>query len=865
LLRETQTIDERKDKEMRIYWLLFCLMSNIAFGQMIYDGEKAKFSASSSWDQNGSKLSQMTISAYSKPKHLRAVLKNKDYWGAAAYVPANWKPYDFSKAESFSFYAKSDKPVSFIVQLFDETKAVSSAIVQAIDKRYKQVSIPVSAFDKIDKTKVTAIVFAVSQKLPATYTIDIDNIELSGTAEPTPEPTPTPEPPQPPPDGTTMKTGGKYVYDACGQKMILRGVNQMTCWTDWIGTPRDGMPMFSEIAKTGANAVRIVWIYTENTTVDELDRAITNAANYGMIPMIEIHNQTCNWSTDAMTEVLNWWTKPEVVALIKKHQKYLMVNFANEMGTGGTTAESFKAEYSRVISAMRVSGIHTPIVIDSSSCGQDESMIMQTAQSLVASDPDHNLVFSLHIYWTDQNIFRIVKAMTDANSLNIPMIIGEFANKSVDCSTPILYKDIIKQSEILQIGYFPWSWDHQNACVDHSMTKDANQSFDTLWGWALEVSVTDPYSIKNTSIKSNCFGSTPTPQPTPLPGTLAPMPVISRGIPAYASSGSALESNDSSYDTQWRSSGNPPVWIAYDLSKLPATINGSAMLGWYADNANHGLEWLSGDCYNCPGNYRIDGYPKIAGSSILPSANDTKWVSLVDVQNNYISRAHVLALKDYAWIRMYITSFHSALYNKDAAFNLDIHDASLGTNDSWIFLGDSITAMGLTHEQIGTKNLSQMINAALPNYFPLIIDGGTGGMSSDYGAKNIARWLKDFPGKYVALAYGTNDAGWGVSPDVFYSQYESMVKEVLAANKIPIIPTIPWLRTSAAERAQTLNLKLTILKSAYPQIIEGPDLWEYFKNNQSLISADNIHPTEAGYIALREQWAKAMLANVYRK
>ena len=62
---------------MRIYWLLFCLMSNIAFGQMIYDGEKAKFSASSSWDQNGSKLSQMTISAYSKPKHLRAVLKNK--------------------------------------------------------------------------------------------------------------------------------------------------------------------------------------------------------------------------------------------------------------------------------------------------------------------------------------------------------------------------------------------------------------------------------------------------------------------------------------------------------------------------------------------------------------------------------------------------------------------------------------------------------------------------------------------------------------------------------------------------------------------------------------------------------------------
>jgi mannan endo-1,4-beta-mannosidase len=130
-------------------------------------------------------------------------------------------------------------------------------------------------------------------------------------------------------------------------------------------------------------------------------------------------------------------------------------------------------------------------------------MIMAVAKDLIAADPDHNLVFSLHIYWMDQNAARITKAITDSVALNIPMIIGEFAHKAVDCTTPILYKEIIKQSQSNQIGYLPWSWDKENGCAEHSMTKD--NMFSSLWGWALEVAITDPNSIKNTSVQSQCF------------------------------------------------------------------------------------------------------------------------------------------------------------------------------------------------------------------------------------------------------------------------------------------------------------------------------------------------------------------------
>src|SRR5690606_24248087 len=46
---------------------------------------------------------------------------------------------------------------------------------------------------------------------------------------------------------------GAKLFDRCGEEVVLRGVNKMSVWTDRQGND------FSEIAKTGANSVRIVW------------------------------------------------------------------------------------------------------------------------------------------------------------------------------------------------------------------------------------------------------------------------------------------------------------------------------------------------------------------------------------------------------------------------------------------------------------------------------------------------------------------------------------------------------------------------------------------------------------------------------
>ena len=69
-----------------------------------------------------------------------------------------------------------------------------------------------------------------------------------------------------------FRVEGRFVYDKYGEKVILVGVNKMIIWMDI-----DGLPSFPEIAKTGANCVRIVW--TSDGTAEQLDTAIYGRAS----------------------------------------------------------------------------------------------------------------------------------------------------------------------------------------------------------------------------------------------------------------------------------------------------------------------------------------------------------------------------------------------------------------------------------------------------------------------------------------------------------------------------------------------------------------------------------------------------------
>jgi hypothetical protein len=362
-----------------------------------------------------------------------------------------------------------------------------------------------------------------------------------------------------------------------------------------------------------------------------------------------------------------------------------------------------------------------------------------------------------------------------------------------------------------------------------------------------------------------------------IPSPLAPIitanqssiqvgPLISHNVPAFSSSAAYPASNadDSSYDTTWRSQG-APAWLAYDLSSVPATKRSTILLVWYNDDTGLYDHTLIGyPAYNLPKDYTIEVNAAPGGGQ----APKTGWVVKATVKNNHFhSRQHVIDMEGYNWIRMNITAIDGSVENEDASLNLDIFDARTALSDDWIFYGDSITAGAMGHQTLnGVLSFSQLINAKVPNSYPVQEAGGTGYLTSADGAKDLATWLALFPGKYVGLSYGTNDALGCVNPDTFYSNYVAMIQDVLRAGKVPLVPRIPWGKDANIQRCgPALNAQIEKLYSTFPQIIHGPDFWGFFQNQQNLISNDTIHPTDAGFAAYRQQWANTMLAEIYKR
>lgn len=338
--------------------------------------------------------------------------------------------------------------------------------------------------------------------------------------------------------------------------------------------------------------------------------------------------------------------------------------------------------------------------------------------------------------------------------------------------------------------------------------------------------------------------------------------LLSRDVPAFASSSynPASNANDDSYDTLWRSQG-APAWLAYDLSQIPAAQRSKVLVVWYNESTDYDHTIIRYPAYNMPQDYTIEANAA-AGGTQPPS---TGWVSLLTVRgNHYHSRQHLVDMAGYNWIRIHISAIDGSVENEDASINMDIFDASTALADDWIFFGDSITAGAMGHRTLNeTAAFSSLINTKASGRYPIQEAGGIGYLTSADGVKYLNTWLALFPGKYVGLSYGTNDALGCVNPDTFYNNYVTMLQDVLHAGKIPVVPYIPWGKnTNIQNCAPRLNARITALYRAFPQIIHGPDLWTFFQNHHDLISNDTIHPTIAGFAAYRQQWASAMLSEI---
>ena len=123
--------------------------------------------------------------------------------------------------------------------------------------------------------------------------------------------------------------------------------------------------------------------------------------------------------------------------------------------------------------------------------------------------------------------------------------------------------------------------------------------------------------------------------------TVSAMPLISRGVPVFASGTaqfvSVTAANDDNHQSMWVSD-SVPAWLAYDLSGVPVGQRQQVLVAWYAS-------WAAGYIYSAPTpdlylpiDYVIETNPANGGGS----APITGWQVAVTVTgNNRGSRQHL--------------------------------------------------------------------------------------------------------------------------------------------------------------------------------------------------------------------------------
>jgi hypothetical protein len=321
---------------------------------------------------------------------------------------------------------------------------------------------------------------------------------------------------------------------------------------------------------------------------------------------------------------------------------------------------------------------------------------------------------------------------------------------------------------------------------------------------------------------------------------------ISKNVPTYSSStagnSSPNKASDGDPTTQWTPTGLP-AWIAYDLSAVPEVQRQDNLIVWNDERPGYIFTQL--DAFSeVPVAYAIE-INRAAGGTAPPASG---WSAIATVQgNNRGTVQHAVKLGGANWLRMTVTQASDPA--GALVLDLDVFSIPLGATDSWLFMGDSITFLGLSYF---SSDLPALVQTLQPERYPAIIVGAIPGTSASSAVSVLDETMNTFPGQFVVLAYGTNDLA-----DEYSANMELLVQKVIDSGRVPVVPHMPW-SDQRIDRGPVINAAIDALYQKYPQILRGPDLWTVFKDRNDLIPPMDLHPNDLGKEVLRQQWAAVM-------
>lgn len=319
---------------------------------------------------------------------------------------------------------------------------------------------------------------------------------------------------------TGFRVSGKNLLDANGNNFIMRGINHAHAW--YSGQTSS----FANIKATGANTIRVViqggarW---GKNSVSDVANVVSLCKTNKLICVLENHDTT-GYGEDgtavSLATSVNYWK--EIQSALTGQEAYVIINIGNEP-YGNNNYTNWVSETKNAIAAMRTAGFKHTLMIDAPNWGQDWSFTMRdNAASVFNSDPEKNIIFSVHMYGVYDTAAEIKSYMDAFATANLPLLVGEFGFNHSDGNPD--EDTIMAEAQARGLGYLAWSWSGNGGGVEYL---DMVTSFDptklTTWGTR---AINGANGIKTTSKQASVYGgilptTVPTTAPTSGPTTVA--------------------------------------------------------------------------------------------------------------------------------------------------------------------------------------------------------------------------------------------------------------------------------------------------------------------------------------------------------
>jgi hypothetical protein len=258
---------------------------------------------------------------------------------------------------------------------------------------------------------------------------------------------------------------------------------------------------------------------------------------------------------------------------------------------------------------------------------------------------------------------------------------------------------------------------------------------------------------------------------------------------------------------------------------------------------------------------------KILTSDSSSNGTDGQWTTVDSVKGNVVAgRGHLVDFTGKSWIKMGI----SKTAGNSQIDEISVFDASKGLEDSWIFIGTSISGMAFRGNS--PTSFSELIaTKSAAAFTPCMIRGGIGCIRSSDVVADISKYLANAGNMHFwAIEMGTNDAWGGTNANVtaYKANMQLIIDSCKAHNIEPVIARMIATNPAKTDTKWQINPDfLTAIDdlTSNNKLIAGPDFYNFFLNNPTQLNSDGIHPSAIGAASIQRLWAEKMDTLVYKK